>query len=558
MVTLKMHRRNRNLLKGMSKLVFSNISGYIIVLFISFIANIFFYIYPLVYSKIIDDGVTNKSTDNLIKYGLIYVFVFFLHIAIEYIGFRLPIVFENSIFRKLQMMAFEEIALRKAFSEEGSTQGETSAFSLNDIPVYMSFVITIFLSMPLIISTLIFSAIVMLFINWLLALIIILLQIGIIFIRSLSNKSIEKAALEKRENYGSLVLVTLEAIKAGSILNRIGAKKYLRRKYSQANDSFIAKSMMTSVKCQKIQSVSEFSVETVTIFQMLVMGAFVISGQFTIGLLFSFMQYAKMFSSPISSLSSLFLEIASSTKELEKCTVMISRQSALSKHEKALSVSKGEIIIKKLSHSYNDQEIFEDASAYFHKGSVNLLMGDSGSGKSTLLAMISGDIVPPIGKVYIDSYDLADYCQSQICSQVSMVTQSPVLFSDSFWNNLTLGIDYPTFHVDNICKDCQIDSLIADKGGYSALIEESGQNLSQGEKQRICLARALLQNKPILLLDEVTSGLDEQNAKKIENIIETVSKIKTVIWVSHIIRATENNHTKYLINNKKLTREDQL
>lgn len=199
MVTLKMHRRNRNLLKGMSKLVFSNISGYIIVLFISFIANVFFYIYPLVYSKIIDDGVTNKSTDNLIKYGLIYVFVFFLHIAIEYIGFRLSIVFENSIFRKLQMMAFEEIALRKAFSEEGSTQGETSAFSLNDIPVYMSFVITIFLSMPLIISTLIFSAIFMLFINWLLALIIILLQIGIIFIRSLSNKSIEKAALEKEK-----------------------------------------------------------------------------------------------------------------------------------------------------------------------------------------------------------------------------------------------------------------------------------------------------------------------------------------------------------------------
>jgi len=537
--------------------VFSNISGYIIVLFTSFVANLFFYIYPLVYSKIIDDGVTNKSTDNLIKYGLIYLFVFFMHIAIEYISFRLSIVFENSIFRKLQMMAFEEIALRKTFSEEGNTQGETSAFSLNDIPVYMSFVTTIFLSTPLIISTLIFSAIVMLFINWFLALIIILLQLGIIFIRSLSNKSIEKAALEKRENYGSLVLVTLEAIKAGSILNMIGAKKYLHRKYSQANDSFIAKSMMTSVKCQKIQSVREFSVETVTIFQMLVMGAFVISGQFTIGLLFSFMQYAKMFSHPISSLSSLFVEIASSTKELEKCTAMISRQSAPAKYEKAMSVSEGEIVIKNLSHSYNDQEIFKDTSAYFHKGSVNLLMGDSGSGKSTLLAMLSGDIAPSKSTVYIDSYDLADYSQSQICSQVSLVPQSPILFSDSFWNNLTLGIDYPTIRVDNICKDCQIDSLIADKGGYDALIEEAGQNLSQGEKQRICLARALLQNKPILLLDEVTSGLDEQNAKKIENIIETVSKTKTVICVSHIIRVTENNHIKYMIVDKKLSRENR-
>lgn len=557
MVTLKMHHRNRDLLKGMRKLVFSNISGYIIVLFTSFVANLFFYIYPLVYSKIIDDGVTNKSTDNLIKYGLIYLFVFFMHIAIEYISFRLSIVFENSIFRKLQMMAFEEIALRKTFSEEGNTQGETSAFSLNDIPVYMSFVTTIFLSTPLIISTLIFSAIVMLFINWFLALIIILLQLGIIFIRSLSNKSIEKAALEKRENYGSLVLVTLEAIKAGSILNMIGAKKYLHRKYSQATDSFIAKSMITSVKCQKIQSISEFSVETVTIFQLLVMGVFVISGQFTIGLLFSFMQYAKMFSHPISSLSSLFVEIASSTKELEKCTAMISRQSAPAKYEKAMSVSEGEIVIKNLSHSYNDQEIFKDTSAYFHKGSVNLLMGDSGSGKSTLLAMLSGDIAPSKSTVYIDSYDLADYSQSQICSQVSLVPQSPILFSDSFWNNLTLGIDYPTIRVDNICKDCQIDSLIADKGGYDALIEEAGQNLSQGEKQRICLARALLQNKPILLLDEVTSGLDEQNAKKIENIIETVSKTKTVICVSHIIRVTENNHIKYMIVDKKLSRENR-
>ncbi len=537
--------------------MFSNISGYIIVLFTSFVANLFFYIYPLVYSKIIDDGVTNKSTDNLIKYGLIYLFVFFMHIAIEYISFRLSIVFENSIFRKLQMMAFEEIALRKTFSEEGNTQGETSAFSLNDIPVYMSFVTTIFLSTPLIISTLIFSAIVMLFINWFLALIIILLQLGIIFIRSLSNKSIEKAALEKRENYGSLVLVTLEAIKAGSILNMIGAKKYLHRKYSQATDSFIAKSMITSVKCQKIQSISEFSVETVTIFQLLVMGVFVISGQFTIGLLFSFMQYAKMFSHPISSLSSLFVEIASSTKELEKCTAMISRQSAPAKYEKAMSVSEGEIVIKNLSHSYNDQEIFKDTSAYFHKGSVNLLMGDSGSGKSTLLAMLSGDIAPSKSTVYIDSYDLADYSQSQICSQVSLVPQSPILFSDSFWNNLTLGIDYPTIRVDNICKDCQIDSLIADKGGYDALIEEAGQNLSQGEKQRICLARALLQNKPILLLDEVTSGLDEQNAKKIENIIETVSKTKTVICVSHIIRVTENNHIKYMIVDKKLSRENR-
>lgn len=536
--------------------MFSNFSGYIIVVFVSFVANSFFYVYPILYSKIIDDGVVKKSSEDLLKYGLLYIILFFLQIVIEYISFRISVIFENSIFRKLQMMAFEEIILRKTFSDEGNTQGEINAFTLNDIPIYMKFISTIFLSIPIILSTLILSAVLMLYINWVLALIIISLQIGIIYIRSLSNKSIEKVALEKRENYGALVLVTLETIKAGSILNMIGATNYLHRKYSQANDSFIEKSILTAVKSQKIQSVSEFSVHTVTIFQMLVMGLFVISGQFTIGLLFSFMQYANMFSSPVSSLSSLFVQIASSTKELEKCTVMISRQSTSTKYEKALSVSDGEIKINNLSYAYESQKLFDETSAYFNKGYLNMLMGHSGSGKSTLLAMLSGEIVPPKGSIFIDSFDLMDYSQSQICSQVSLVTQSPILFSDSLWNNLTLGIDYPSFQVDKICKDCQIDSIIADKGGYSALVEEAGQNLSQGEKQRICLARALLQNKPILLLDEVTAGLDEQNARKIENIIDRVSKNKTVICVSHIIRTTEDRHIKYLINNKKILREN--
>lgn len=547
-----MKYNRRELLKSMRKLVFSNVSGYIVVLFFSILATSFMYTYPLIYAKIIDDGVTQKNTSILLQYGFLYIVLLIFQTVFEYISFRLTIKFENSIFRKLQLMAFEEIVQVKTFVNETDTQGEMNAFSLNDIPTYMGYISQIFISFPLILATLIISALLMLYIHWALALVIILIQLIIIIIRSFTNKSIEKAANERRENYSNLVTVTLEAIKGGSILQLLGATNYLRRKYSHVNDSFIEKSEKTSTKSQKTQSLSQISIQSVSVLQMLVLGFFVIVGQLTIGKLFSFLQYANLFSSPISSISSLFIKIASSSMELEKCAKMVNRQALKTGSDKVLSIDEGNIIVKELSYAYENQILFEAASTTISKGSLNFLLGDSGSGKSTFLALIAGEVAPPKGTIFIDTADLYDYSQSQICSQVSLVTQIPMLFDDTIWNNLTLGIDYPKSIVEKCCKECQIDDLIANKGGYSTIVEEAGQNFSIGERQRMCLARALLQNKPILLLDEVTSGLDEQNAKSIEQIIEHIAKNKTVICVSHVIRRSGENYRRLRIQRRTI------
>lgn len=549
---LKVKYNKRELLKSMRKLVFSNFSGYIVVLFVSFIATSFMYAYPIIYSKIIDDGVVQKNTNSLLQYGLLYIVLILLQAVIEYISFRITLTFENSIFRKLQQMAFEEIVQRKTFVNENNTQGEMNAFSLNDIPTYMRYTSQIFLSFPLILATLILSALLMLYIHWTLAIMIILVQLTIIIIRSTTNKSIEKAAIKRRKDYSNLVSVTLEAIKGGSILQLLGATNYLRRKYSHVNDSYIERSQKTAIKTQTIQLLSGFSIQSVTVLQMLVLGFFVIAGQLTIGKLFSFVQYANMFSSPISSISSLFAQLAGSSKELEKCTKMINRQASKTESDKIMSIDEGNIVVKNLFYAYESQKLFEAASVNISKGCLNFLLGDSGSGKSTFLAMIAGEIAPPKGTIFIDSADLFEFSQSQICSQVSLVTQIPMLFSDTIWNNLTLGIDYPKSLVEKSCKECQIDGLIANKGGYDTSVEESGQNFSLGERQRICLARALLQNKPILLLDEVTSGLDEQNAQNIEQIIENIAKNRTVICVSHVIRRPGQNYRKFRIQSRTI------
>lgn len=549
---LKVKYNKRELLNSMRKLVFSNFSGYIVVLFVSFIATSFMYAYPIIYSKIIDDGVVQKNTNSLLQYGLLYIVLILLQAVIEYISFRITLTFENSIFRKLQQMAFEEIVQRKTFVNENNTQGEMNAFSLNDIPTYMRYTSQIFLSFPLILATLILSALLMLYIHWTLAIMIILVQLTIIIIRSTTNKSIEKAAIKRRKDYSNLVSVTLEAIKGGSILQLLGATNYLRRKYSHVNDSYIERSQKTAIKTQTIQLLSGFSIQSVTVLQMLVLGFFVIAGQLTIGKLFSFVQYANMFSSPISSISSLFAQLAGSSKELEKCTKMINRQASKTESDKIMSIDEGNIVVKNLFYAYESQKLFEAASVNISKGCLNFLLGDSGSGKSTFLAMIAGEIAPPKGTIFIDSADLFEFSQSQICSQVSLVTQIPMLFSDTIWNNLTLGIDYPKSLVEKSCKECQIDGLIANKGGYDTSVEESGQNFSLGERQRICLARALLQNKPILLLDEVTSGLDEQNAQNIEQIIENIAKNRTVICVSHVIRRPGQNYRKFRIQSRTI------
>lgn len=189
--------------------------------------------------------------------------------------------------------------------------------------------------------------------------------------------------------------------------------------------------------------------------------------------------------------------------------------------------------IQNLSYSNGERKIFERFDYVFEMNKKYLVTGASGAGKSTLLKLLSGVLSIQDGEVKIGNTTYINSERQQKNPFISHVTQESYLFSDTIYNNITLGEDVDVERIKPILNLLGLEKLVLD-----TLIDKTSTNLSGGQKQRINVARALLSQPKILLLDESTSNLDENNAKNIEQLIK--NNESTVIYVTH--RQTDNIH----------------
>lgn len=196
---------------------------------------------------------------------------------------------------------------------------------------------------------------------------------------------------------------------------------------------------------------------------------------------------------------------------------------------------KGKIQVKSLSYSYTkDITILNNLNLNINQGSKILLHGNSGSGKSTFAKILMGYIKVPNNKIFIDEKDINNYNLIDLRNEICYVSQNEYLYTESIHNNVVLDkyIDYDTFL--HICKITKVDEIVKDKLLlYDTLLEENGFNISGGERQRIILARALLNKKSIYIFDESLSQIDIKKERIILQNIFSLLKDKTIIVISH-------------------------
>ena len=193
------------------------------------------------------------------------------------------------------------------------------------------------------------------------------------------------------------------------------------------------------------------------------------------------------------------------------------------------------IEFKNVSFSYEDKMILEDINLKIEKGKTVALVGSSGAGKSTLV-----DLVPRFhdtvkGELLIDGINIKDYSLHSLRSQMGIVTQEPILFNDTIANNISLGMEHaPQEEIITAAKIANANQFILQKeNGYETTIGERGNKLSGGEKQRVTIARAVLKNPPILILDEATSSLDTESEKLVQDAINNLMNNRTSIVIAH-------------------------
>lgn len=216
-----------------------------------------------------------------------------------------------------------------------------------------------------------------------------------------------------------------------------------------------------------------------------------------------------------------------------------------------------DIEIDKISFSYENRNILKDISILLPQNTTTAIVGPSGSGKTTLCMLIARFWDVKEGGISIGGVDIRQYSLESLMRQISVVFQDVYLFADTIENNIKFGS--PSASREQVIKAAKDASchefIIALKDGYDTVIGEGGNTLSGGEKQRISIARALLKDAPIVILDEATANVDPENEDKLQSAIEALTHDKTIIMIAHRLKTVRNADKIVVMSEGRIVQE---
>lgn len=246
-------------------------------------------------------------------------------------------------------------------------------------------------------------------------------------------------------------------------------------------------------------------------------------------------------SSMLSTLSSLYPQVRSLNAAAAHIREVLSEKPLSFKEEKA-DLSGKDIIFENVDFSYSGkQQVLNQVSFHAKCGTTTALIGPSGSGKTTVVSLLSRFWDVAGGRITIGGKDIREWSPDALTSQMAVVLQDVYLLNDTVANNIRVGSPNATMEdVISAAKAAHCHDFIMEmEQGYETIIGEGGGTLSGGERQRISIARALLKNAPIILLDETTSSLDADNEREIQKAFDRLMKNKTVLVIAHRLNTIE-------------------
>ena len=224
---------------------------------------------------------------------------------------------------------------------------------------------------------------------------------------------------------------------------------------------------------------------------------------------------------------------------------------------KVQSPSRLDIEMKDVTFSYGDKKVIDHVSFTIPQGTTTAIVGPSGSGKTTLVNLIARFWDVDSGSVSIGGMNVKDYKLDSLMKNISMVFQNVYLFPDTIENNIKFGSPNAT-HDDVVmaAKSARCHEFISNlPDGYNTVIGEGGATISGGEKQRISIARAIMKNAPIIILDEATANVDPENEAELQKAIEALTKGKTIIMIAHRLKTVKNADQIIVINQGKISQQ---
>lgn len=367
----------------------------------------------------------------------------------------------------------------------------------------------------------------------------ILLCIPVIgFVLGRISRALKKQSNEAAVKYGESLSVLDETLGGLRVIKAFNVEGLLKKRYSRLNDELLIAKNKISYRRDMASPMSEFLGVLVFCGILWFGGQLVLRNELLAPS--TFLAYLGLFYNiinPVKTLSTSFSNMRKGSAAIARIEEILKTPVTVDDNPngKQLHAFNHKIEFRDVTFAYEDAVILDTINLSIDKGKTIALVGSSGAGKSTL-----ADLVPRFhdvtsGEVLIDGINIKDYSLQSVRKLMSIVTQEPILFNDSIANNIALG--HPEATQEQIIEAAKIanaHSFITQKeGGYNSNIGDRGTKLSGGERQRLTIARAVLKNPPILILDEATSSLDTESERLVQDAINNMMKNRTSIVIAH-------------------------
>ena len=395
--------------------------------------------------------------------------------------------------------------------------------------------------------------------DWKLALIAIVVFPLTIYPISTFGRKMRKVTTSSQITMGTLSSLLQETISGTRIVKAFSMEKYENERFAAENERLF-KYNMKAVSVNAISSPLMDFLGGLGIAAVIFYGGYnVVQGHSTPGTFFSFIAALLMLYEPIKRLTNVNNTINQGIAGADRIFSIIDRVPDIEDKSDAIalpSVSKG-IEIENVTFCYETMPVLKNINLSIKAGEVVAFVGMSGGGKTSLVNLIPRFYDVSEGCVLIDGHDVRDVTLQSLRGQIAIVTQQTILFNDTVKNNIAYGdIKRTEEDIFNAAKAANAHDFISRlPKGYDSNIGELGTKLSGGEKQRISIARALLKNAPILILDEATSSLDTEAEIEVQDALDNLMKGRTTLVIAHRLSTIRNADRIIALVNGKIVEE---
>lgn len=480
------------------------------------------------YIKYVLDAI-NYNDNHLLVLFLFFLFINLFKILSDFFRNKILVYLNQKIDLLLTLETFKKIISLPYNYYHSRTTGDIIS-RMNDLSnirdVITKLSLSFLIDLPL--ALIVFIIFYMININlFYIALIILALNLLLIIIfKNTINKNINDIQIKKSETMSYMI----ESISGFETVKSLGNEQKIITTFENKYVQLLKKIFKFDNYNNLIYSLKDL-INIIGYLTIIYIGSkIVILGNMSIGDLLVFINLLNYFLEPIRMLTNLNSEIKEAKNSLKRILELFSEEK---KQIGVLnSINGNNITISDLNYSYDDKEnILKKININFKKEKI-LILGKSGSGKSTLFKLIMKFYDVKRNEILIDGNDINDYTDEAIKNSISYVSQNEILYTDSVYNNLKINNYVNEQQIIETSKMCYIHEFLNDLG-LNMLIEENGYSLSGGQRQRIILARALLKNFKILIIDEGLSQMDINLERKILKNIFQKHKNKMIIVISH-------------------------